>query len=37
MPPTTSFTLRPAELRDVGAIVQLIRELADFEKLSHLV
>ena len=37
MPPTTSFTLRAAELRDVGAIVQLIRELADFEKLSHLV
>ena len=32
-----SFTLRAAELRDVGAIVQLIRDLAEFEKLSHLV
>ncbi len=30
------FTLRPAELRDVAPIVQLIRELAEFEKLSHL-
>ena len=33
-PPT--FTLRPAELRDVGAIVGLIRELAEFENLTHL-
>jgi len=33
----TSFTLRPAELRDVGAIVQLIRGLAEFENLTHLV
>jgi GNAT superfamily N-acetyltransferase len=33
----TPFTLRNAELRDVGAIVQLIRDLAEFEKLSHLV
>ena len=32
----TRFTLRPAELRDVGAIVQLIRDLAEFEKLTHL-
>ena len=30
-----SFTLRSAELRDVGAIVGLIRELADFENLTH--
>jgi len=30
------FTLRSAELRDVGAIVQLIRELAEFENLTHL-
>ena len=30
------FTLRPAELRDVGPIVELIRELAQFEKLEHL-
>jgi GNAT superfamily N-acetyltransferase len=30
------FTLRPAELRDVGAIVQLIRDLAEFERLTHL-
>jgi GNAT superfamily N-acetyltransferase len=32
----TPFTLRGAELRDVGAIVQLIRELAEFENLTHL-
>ena len=32
----TPFTLRSAELRDVGAIVQLIRELAEFENLTHL-
>jgi GNAT superfamily N-acetyltransferase len=31
-----AFTLRPAELRDVAPIVQLIRELAEFEKLTHL-
>ena len=31
-----SFTLRPAELRDIPAIVQLIRELAEFENLAHL-
>ena len=29
--------LRAAEARDVAAIVGLIRELADFEKLTHLV
>jgi ribosomal protein S18 acetylase RimI-like enzyme len=37
MNPTSPFTLRNAELRDVGAIVQLIRELAEFEQLTHLV
>jgi len=31
------FSLRPAELRDVTAIVGLIRELAEFEQLTHLV
>jgi len=31
-----SFKLRAAELRDVQAIVGLIRELADFEQLTHL-
>jgi GNAT superfamily N-acetyltransferase len=30
------FTIRAAELRDVTAIVGLIRELAEFEKLTHL-
>ena len=30
------FVLRPAELRDVAPIVQLIRDLAEFEHLSHL-
>ncbi|MFL6663851.1 MAG: GNAT family N-acetyltransferase [Rhizobacter sp.] len=33
---SSPFTLRPAELRDVAPIVQLIRELAEFEKLTHL-
>jgi GNAT superfamily N-acetyltransferase len=32
-----AFTLRAAELQDVGAIVQMIRELAEFEQLLHLV
>ena len=36
MPDTPAFTLRGAELRDVGAIVALIRELAEFEQLTHL-
>lgn len=31
-----SYTLRPAEPGDVGAIVGLIQELAEFENLSHL-
>lgn len=35
-PIATALTLRPAQLRDVEAIVELIRELADFEKLTHL-
>jgi len=30
------FALRAAELRDVAPIVQLIRELAEFERLTHL-
>jgi len=30
------FSLRPAERRDVDAIVALIRGLAEFEKLTHL-
>ena len=36
-PMDTAFTLRPAAEHDLPAIVGLIRELADFEKLSHLV
>ena len=36
MNPPVAFTLRSAELRDVGAIVQLIRDLAEFEQLTHL-
>jgi GNAT superfamily N-acetyltransferase len=35
--PQDSFTLRAAEPRDLPAITGLIRELADFEKLTHLV
>jgi len=31
-----AFTLRPAELNDVAPIVALIRELAEFEELTHL-
>ncbi len=33
---TQDFLLRAAEPRDVSAIVGLIRELAEFEKLAHL-
>jgi GNAT superfamily N-acetyltransferase len=33
---TATPTLRPAERRDLPALVQLIRELAEFEHLSHL-
>lgn len=31
-----AFLIRPAELRDVTTIVTLIRELAEFEHLTHL-
>ena len=37
MTASAPFILRAAELRDVAPIVQLIRDLAEFEKLSHLV
>ncbi len=30
------FSIRPAELRDVAPMVGLIRELAEFEELTHL-
>ena len=36
-PATPSFTLRAAVVGDVSAIVQLIRDLAEFEQLTHLV
>jgi GNAT superfamily N-acetyltransferase len=36
-PDNAGLCLRGAEARDVAAIVGLIRELAEFEKLSHLV
>jgi GNAT superfamily N-acetyltransferase len=34
--PSDTFSLRAAEPRDVPAIVGLIRELAEFEKLTHM-
>ena len=34
--PTAPFAIRPAEPRDVGAIVGLIARLAEFEMLTHL-
>ncbi len=37
MPVEAPFQLRPAAPHDVPALVQLIRELADFERLLHLV
>jgi GNAT superfamily N-acetyltransferase len=37
MTASTPFTLRPAEPRDVTAIVQMIHDLAAFERLAHLV
>ena len=37
MTATTPFIVRAAELRDVAAIVQMIRDLAEFEQLAHLV
>src|SRR4051812_37022333 len=36
MTASVAFSIRPAELRDVAPIVLLIRELAEFERLSHL-
>lgn len=36
MSASPAFTVRAAELRDVDAIVGLIRELAEFEQLTHL-
>ena len=36
MSSAATFHLRPAELRDVASIVDLIRELAEFEHLKHL-
>jgi len=33
---STSYTIRPAEPRDVPAIVGLIQELAEFENLTHM-
>jgi len=35
-PAAPTFTVRSAELRDVTPIVALIRELAEFEQLTHL-
>ena len=35
--PVAPASIRPAEPRDVAAIVGLIRELAEFEQLAHLV
>lgn len=35
-PENRDFRLRAAELRDVQSIVRLIQELAEFEKLTHL-
>ena len=37
MSKSTPYQLRAAELRDLPAIVALIRELAEFEQLSHMV
>ena len=36
MKPPLPYTVRAAEPRDTGAIVQLIRDLAEFEQLTHL-
>ncbi|UCD79069.1 MAG: GNAT family N-acetyltransferase [Desulfobacterales bacterium] len=35
MPPTSSFKIRPATENDAGTILSLIKELAEFERLSH--
>ncbi|MFX7910640.1 hypothetical protein ABTK30_20345, partial [Acinetobacter baumannii] len=34
--PASRHDIRPAELRDLNTIVQLISELAEFEQLTHL-
>lgn len=34
---TTQFSIRPAQAKDVAAILEMVNELAEFEKLSHLV
>jgi hypothetical protein len=36
-PLSPAFSLRAAEARDVPAMIAMIRELAEFERLSHLV
>ncbi len=33
---TTQFSIRPAQAKDVAAILAMVQELAEFEKLSHL-
>ncbi len=33
---TTQFSIRPAQAQDVAEILAMVRELAEFEKLSHL-
>lgn len=35
MPTTSNFKIRPATENDAGTIYALIKELADFERLSH--
>lgn len=34
--PAAGYALRPAEPRDSGAILALVRELAEYERLTHL-
>lgn len=34
---TTQFLIRPAQPSDVAAILEMVRELAEYEKLSHMV
>jgi GNAT superfamily N-acetyltransferase len=36
-PVSTAFSIRPAREADVGAVLNMIRALAEFERLSHLV
>jgi GNAT superfamily N-acetyltransferase len=35
--PGSAFSIRPARASDVGAVLRMIRALAEFERLSHLV